>query len=148
MPRAKHGDTVKVHYTGRLEDGTVFETSFDNEPLRFTIGDGSIIAGLEEAVIGMRPGELRTIKVPSDKAHGSYDDDLIIVVDKTEFPSALRPEIGQKFDICQDDNSTMVVTVIHVSKEEITLDINHPLAGKDLTFELKLIEVIKSLYSE
>lgn len=138
---AKYGDTVKIHYTGKCEDGTVFETSRDNEPLKFTIGKGHIISGLEEAIIGMRPGESKTIKVPSIRAHGPYNEDLIVVVERSEFPPNLRPKIGQKLDICQDDGNTILVTVTDVSADEVTLDINHPLAGKDLMFDLQLVEI-------
>ncbi|MDN3509961.1 MAG: peptidylprolyl isomerase [Candidatus Jettenia sp. CY-1] len=142
MARAKYGDTVKIHYTGKLEDGTIFDTSINRKPLRFTIGKGSIISGLEEAVIGMEPGELKTIRVPSNKAHGSYDEELIVVIDREEFPSNLEPEVGHQLDIYQEDGGTVVVTVTNITEQEVTLDINHPLAGKDLIFHFQLIEII------
>lgn len=146
MARAKYGDTVKIHYTGKLEDGTIFDTSINRAPLRFTIGEGSIISGLEEAVVGMEPGELKVIKVPSNKAHGPYDEELIVVIDRYEFPSDLEPRVGHQFDICQVDGRTVVVTVTNITEQEITLDVNHPLAGKDLIFHFQLLEIVPPLH--
>ncbi|MCF6157474.1 MAG: peptidylprolyl isomerase [wastewater metagenome] len=145
MVLAKYGDTVRIHYKGRLEDGSVFESSFNDGPLKFTIGDGHVIKGLEEAVIGMKPGEAKTIRVSQMKAHGSYNEDLIVSVDRSEFSSDLKLTTGQKLDICQDDGSAIIATVIDISEAEVTLDMNHPLAGKDLTFDIKLIEIMNPL---
>jgi FKBP-type peptidyl-prolyl cis-trans isomerase 2 len=142
MAQAKHGDTVKVHYTGKLEDGTVFDTSINRDPLQFTIGEGQIIPGFEQAVVGMNPGESKTTKVPADKAYGSHHKEEVLVVDRNQFPVDLKPEIGQKLQIRRTDGQTIVVTVTDVSESSVTLDANHPLAGKDLTFDIQLIELV------
>jgi FKBP-type peptidyl-prolyl cis-trans isomerase 2 len=142
MAQAKHGDTVKVHYTGKLEDGTVFDTSINRDPLQFTIGEGQIIPGFEQAVVGMNPGESKTTKVSADKAYGSHHKEEVLVVDRNQFPVDLKPEIGQKLQIRRTDGQTIVVTVTDVSESSVTLDANHPLAGKDLTFDIQLIELV------
>ena len=142
MAQAKHGDTVKVHYTGKLEDGTVFDTSINRDPLQFTIGEGQIIPGFEQAVVGMNPGESKTTKVPADKAYGSHHKEEVLVVDRNQFPVDLKPEVGQKLQIRQADGQTIVVTVTAVSESSVTLDANHPLAGKDLTFDIQLTELV------
>ena len=142
MAQAKHGDTVKVHYTGKLEDGTVFDTSINRDPLQFTIGEGQIIPGFEQAVVGMNPGESKTTKVPADKAYGSHHKEEVLVVDRNQFPVDLKPEVGQKLQIRRTDGQTSVVTVTDVSESSVTLDANHPLAGKDLTFDIQLIEIV------
>ncbi|HEX30313.1 TPA: peptidylprolyl isomerase [Candidatus Poribacteria bacterium] len=141
MAQAKRGDTVKVHYTGKLEDGTVFDTSLDRPPLQFTIGEGRLIPGFEEAVIGMSPGESKTVKVPADRAFGPHYEEMVLVVDRAEFPEHIDPEIGQQLQISQMDGRTIIVTVTDVSESTVTLDANHPLAGKDLIFDIKLLEI-------
>ena len=142
MAQAKHGDTVKVHYTGKLEDGTVFDTSINRDPLQFTIGEGQIIPGFEQAVVGMNPGESKTTKVPADKAYGPHYKERVLAADRNQFPVDLKPEIGQKLQIRRTDGQTIVVTVTDVSESSVTLDANHPLAGKDLTFDIQLIELV------
>ena len=142
MAQAKHGDTVKVHYTGKLEDGTVFDTSINRDPLQFTMGEGQIIPRFEQAAVGMNPGESKTTKVPADKAYGSHHKEEVLVVDRNQFPVDLKPEVGQKLQIRQADGQTIVVTVTAVSESSVTLDANHPLAGKDLTFDIQLIELV------
>ncbi len=141
MTQAKTGDTVKVHYTGKLEDGTQFDTSVDSDPLEFTIGQGDLIQGFEQAVIGMSPGETKTAKIAADQAYGAYDDDMVMVVDRTEFPANINPEVGQRYQLRQQDNA-VVVTVTDVSTAEVTLDGNHPLAGRDLIFDIQLVEIV------
>ncbi|HID10482.1 MAG TPA: peptidylprolyl isomerase [Candidatus Latescibacteria bacterium] len=142
MAQAKQGDTVRVHYTGKLEDGTVFDTSLGGEPLEFTIGEGEIIPGFEEAVIGMQPGESKTVTVPSERAFGPHRDELVVEVGRDQFPPHLHPEVGQEYQMRQPDGHMIPVRVVEVSEEAITLDANHPLAGKDLTFEVQLLEVL------
>ena len=138
---AKDSDTVKVHYTGTLDDGTVFDTSIEREPLEFTLGEGMLIPGFEEAVKGMQVGQSKTVTIPAEEAYGPYLDDLIIVVERSQLPEGLDPEVGQVLEVTQEDGRTGVVTVIDVSETTITVDANHPLAGKDLTFEIKLVEI-------
>jgi peptidylprolyl isomerase len=142
MARAKPGDTVKVHYTGKLEDGTVFDTSTDSDPLQFTIGDGQIIPGFEQAVVGMNSGESKTIKVPVDEAYGPHREEMVLVVDRNQLPADLIPEVGQQLQSRQPDGQTIVVTVTDISESSVTVDANHPLAGKDLTFDIQLIEIV------
>lgn len=131
-----------MHYTGKLEDGTVFDTSLGGEPLEFTIGEGEIIPGFEEAVIGMQPGESKTVTVPSERAFGPHRDELVVEVGRDQFPPHLYPEVGQEYQMRQPDGHMIPVRVVEVSEETVTLDANHPLAGKDLTFEVQLLEVL------
>ncbi|MGB2728247.1 MAG: peptidylprolyl isomerase [Halobacteriota archaeon] len=142
MAQAKHGDTVKVHYTGKLEDGTVFDTSVDRDPLQFTIGEGQIIPGFEQAVLGMNPGESKTIRIPTDEAYGTRREEMVMMVDRNQLPADLNPEVGQQLQSRQPDGQTIVVTVTEVSESSVTVDANHPLAGKDLTFDIQLVEVV------
>lgn len=142
MAQAKPGDTVKVHYTGKLEDGMVFDTSTDLDPLQFTIGDGQIIPGFEQAVVGMNPGESKTIKIPTDEAYGPHREEMVLMVDRNQLPVDLKPEIGQQLQSRQTDGQTIVVTVTDVSESSVTVDGNHPLAGKDLTFDIQLVEIV------
>jgi len=142
--QAKTGDTIKVHYTGRLQDGTVFDTSIGSELLEFTLGQGQIIPGFEEAVIGMQVGESKTVTIPVDKAYGPHRDDLIFEVDRDELPPDINPEVGMQLQKNQGDGSIAIVTITEVSETTITLDANHPLAGQDLTFDIELVEIGKS----
>ena len=139
---AKEGDTVKVHYTGTLDDGTVFDTSEGSEPLEFTIGAGNVITGFDEAVKGMRTGEKKTVNIPSDQAYGPYQEDLVFVVDRSQLSSDLdNVEVGQQLNMQHETAGKIVVVVVAVSETTITIDANHPLVGKDLTFEIELIEI-------
>jgi len=142
MAGAKNGDTVKVHYTGKLEDGTVFDTSVERDPLQFTIGQGQVIPGFEQAVVGMNPGESKTSKIPADKAYGPHRKEMILVVDRNQIPVELKPKVGQQLQSRQAEGRTIRVTVTDVSESSVTLDANHPLAGKDLTFDIQLVEVV------
>ncbi len=139
---AKSGDTVNVHYTGRLGNGTVFDSSVGGEPLQFTIGAGQVIPGFEQAVIGMQPGESKTVVIPPDQAYGPYYDELVMVVDRDRLPPDWEPQVGQQFPLTQPDGRVVWATVIDVSESSITLDANHQLAGKELTFDITLVEII------
>jgi peptidylprolyl isomerase len=130
-----------VHYTGKLDDGTIFDSSFDSDPLEFTIGEGHVIQGFEQAVVGMDLNETKTVKIPVDKAYGPHRDDLIVVVNRSQLPADSKPEIGEQLEGRQPDGNIVVATVIDVSDSSVTLDANHPLAGKDLTFDIQLVEV-------
>lgn len=143
MAQAQLGDRVKVHYTGRLDDGTVFDSSIITDPLEFTIGEREVVPGFEEAVIGMSPGESKNVKIPVDKAYGPRREDMTIVVDRDKFPPDIEPEVGQQLEIRQrEDGQTFPVTVADVSESSVTLDANHHLAGKDLTFDIQLLEIV------
>jgi peptidylprolyl isomerase len=142
MAQAKTGDTVHVNYTGKLADGTIFDTSRDRHPVQFTIGKGQLIAGFEQAVIGMKKGESKTIVIPADQAYGPRLQENVVAVDRKNLPADLNAEVGQRLEITQTDDKTVLVTVVEVSEASMTLDANHPLAGKDLTFDIELVGII------
>lgn len=141
MSQAKYGDTVTVHYTGRLENGEVFADSKDGEPLEFTLGSGEVIPGLESGIIGMKAGETKTISVPPEEAYGPRHEELVIDVKKSEFPENLTLAIGQQLQIRQSDGDPLRVTVADIDEDTITLDANHPLADCTLTFTILLVAV-------
>ena len=141
MAQAKTGDRVKVHYTGKLDDGMVFDSSIDREPLEFTIGEGQLISDFEQAVIDMNPGESKTIKIAYDNAYGPHREEMLMVVDRSQFPEGLEPKIDQKLLVRDPNGGDSVVTVVDVTEANVTLDANHPLAGKDLMFEIQLTEI-------
>ncbi len=142
MAQAKSGDSVRVHYTGTLPDGTEFDSSRGKEPFQFVIGKGQVISGLDEAVIGMTPGESKTVEIPAEKAYGPRQEEMVMEVDKNQFPDEIIPEIGQKIEITQSDNQKLIVTVAAITDTTVLLDANPPLAGNDLTFDLELIEIV------
>ena len=142
MTQAKQGDTVNIHYTGKLEDGTVFDTSRSRHPLQFTIGKGQVIAGFEQAVIGMNLGESRTATVPVEQAYGQRRQDMIVTIQRDQLPPDLNPAVGQRLELTQTDDQTILVTVTDMTDATLTLDANHPLAGKDLTFEIELLKIV------
>jgi len=142
--QAKTGDIVKVHYTGRLQDGTVFDTSTGSEPLEFTLGQGQIIPGFEQAIIGMQVGESKTVTIPVDQAYGPYYDDMVLEVERDELPEDLEPEVGMQLQMNQGDGGIMIVTITEVSETTIKIDANHPLTGQDLTFDIELVEIVAS----
>ena len=141
MTQAKAGDNVKVHYTGKLDDGTVFDTSVEREPLQFSLGSGNVIPGFEEAIVGMAPGESKTTKITPDQAYGPQRDELVITVEKEQIPTDLSVAVGQQLQISQNDGQVIPVIVTDVSDSKVTLDANHPLAGQQLTFDIELVEV-------
>ncbi len=141
MTQAKKGDTVKIHYTGRLQDGSVFDSSSGREPLQFTIGNGEVVPGFEEAVTGMQAGEKKTAEIPCDKAYGEQNASMVMVVDRKQVPAELDPEVGQRMEMGSPSGELLTVTVIEVNDENITLDANPPLAGEDLTFDIELVEI-------
>lgn len=138
---ASDGDTVSVHYTGTLEDGTTFDSSVGSEPLEFTLGEGNMIPGFEKAVYGLKVGESKTVTIPTEEAYGPHRDDLVLVMEREQLPADLDPKVGQQLQMQQTDGRTVVVIVTDVSETTITVDANHPLAGKDLTFEIELVEI-------
>ncbi len=138
---AKNGDTVRVHYTGTLEDGTEFDSSRDREPLEFTLGQRQTIEGFENAILGMKVGEKKTVNIPPDQAYGEYNEAWVVEMERSEFPEDLTIEIGQQLSMVSQDGRAFNVTVIAVSETTITVDANHRLAGKDLTFEIELVEI-------
>lgn len=142
MASAQAGDTVRVHYTGKLDDGTVFDSSAGNDPIEFVIGDHQVIPGFEDGVTGMAIGETKTITIPFDQAYGAYDDGLVLDVPRDQFPEHITPEVGEALQLQQPDGNVITVIISEVSDESVTLDANHPLAGEDLTFDLELAEIV------
>jgi FKBP-type peptidyl-prolyl cis-trans isomerase 2 len=141
MMQAKQGDTVKVHYTGKLDDGTVFGSSIGQESIQFTIGLNEVIPGFENAVIGMNTGETRTTSLISDEAYGPRHDELVMEVARGELPADFQPQVDQELQLQREDGEILLVRVIKVTDSGITLDANHPLAGRDLTFDIQLVEI-------
>jgi peptidylprolyl isomerase len=139
--QAKMGDTVKVHYEAKLSDGQVFDTSAKRGPLEFTLGKGQVIPGLEQAIVGMQPGETKTTFVTADKAFGAHLEEKVVELDRKEMPGNLEVEVGQQLQGHQADGTPYFVTVKGVSESSVRIDANHPLAGQDLTFDIKLVEI-------
>ncbi|AWW31893.1 peptidylprolyl isomerase [Echinicola strongylocentroti] len=141
MSVATKGSTVKVHYTGKLKDGTVFDSSENREPLQFTLGDGNMIQGFDTAVNGMEVGQDKSITVPCAEAYGDKRDDMMIDVPVEQVPADIKPEVGMDLSIQNQQGQPVPVKVVGVDEQKITLDANHPLAGEDLVFDIKLVEV-------
>lgn len=142
MSQAKHGDTVKVHYTGKLEDETIFDSSHGREPLEFKIGGNQVIQGFEKAVLGMKIDDSKIFTIPFDEAYGPYRKEMVLDIPRDQFPPNIQPEIGQQLSLRQDDGQVIMVTVSHISELGVSLDANHPLAGKNLIFDVQLVEII------
>lgn len=153
MAEAKQGDKVTVHYTGRLDDGTVFDSSechdhdcgcgsgSESGPLEFTIGEGGVIPGFEQAVLGMTPGDSKTVFIPADQAYGPRMDEMVAEVERSALPDDMAPAVGQQLEVTQEDGHTFPVLITEVTDSMVTLDANHPLAGRDLTFDIKLVTI-------
>ncbi len=141
MEKVKDGDTVKVHYTGSLDDGTVFDSSVNREPLQFTLGKKQLIKGFEDAVLGMSVGETKTVTIPADEAYGTHRDELMIKFNKSDIPSNIELKMGLILQLQSTDGRALPATITEILEDSVTLDANHPLAGKDLTFKIDLIEL-------
>lgn len=170
MAQAKTGDKVKVHYTGTLEDGSVFDSSEEtieqpddhscgcsgksnvdkgcgcgsraSAPMEFVIGAGQLIPKFEAAVIGLEPGGSITVTIPAEDAYGERAEEMMAVIERSEIPAEINPEPGQQMEVILEDGSPLPVLVTEVTDTTITLDGNHPLAGRDLTFFIRLIEIL------
>ena len=142
MAQAKAGDKISVHYTGKLTDGTLFDSSAERDPLEFEIGSGMVIKGFDEGVTGMIVGEKKTVHIPAAEAYGDMNQDYLAIFNKAEIPSDIPYEVGMQLNMHQDGSGqVMPVTVVEVTDTTITLDANHPLAGKDLIFDLELVSI-------
>ena len=141
MAQAKEGDEVQVHYTGKLEDGTVFDTSEDGEPLSFTIGENRVIPGFEEAVTGMEPGDSKTTEVEPEQAYGEHREDMVMEMERDQIPDDVDPEVGQQLQLRLENGQTVPVLITALGEDTVTIDANHPLAGRKLMFEIELIDV-------
>ena len=141
MNPADDGNTVKVHYTGKLEDGTVFDSSEGRDPLEVKLGTNAIIPGFEKGLMGMEVGDKKTITIPSKEGYGPRRDELIMEVDKSAFPENITPEVGLQLQMQREDGQNLPVTIAKIEDEKITLDANFPLAGKTLIFDVEMMEV-------
>jgi peptidylprolyl isomerase len=141
MSKVKDGDTVKVHYTGKLENGEVFDSSKEKGAFEFTVGDKAVIPGFEKGVVGMGVGDTKTIEIPPEEAYGAKQDELVVVVSKSDFPEDITPSVGQRLQIKQQDGHPVIVTITHLTEDSITLDANHPLAGYTLFFDVELVDI-------
>jgi peptidylprolyl isomerase len=142
MTDAKPGDTVRIHYTGTLSDGSTFDSSQGRDPLEFTVGSGQIISGLDRAITGMTVGETKTVTVPAAEAYGERNPEGVQSVPRDQVPDHIPLDPGTQLQVQTGDGRTLPVTVTEVTEEVVVLDANHPLAGKDLTFEVELVEVV------
>lgn len=138
---AKNGDTVRVHYTGALDDGTVFDSSRERDPLETVLGENMLISGFEKALLGMEPGEKVTVRIPPGEAYGDVVEEAMITVPLDQFPSHLTPEKGMMLEISTDAGE-VEVRIAELTETEAVLDANHPLAGQTLTFEIELLEIV------
>lgn len=140
MEKAQKGDRVRVHYTGRLKSGEVFDSSRGKDPLEFEIGGGMMIAGFDKAVNGMEVGDQKTVEIPSNEAYGERREEMMINIPRQQVPATITPEVGQQLAL-NNGGQQVPVTVTEVTEEKVVLDANHPLAGKDLVFDIELVEI-------
>jgi len=143
MAAAKHGDQVKVHYKGTLDDGTQFDSSAGSDPLEFTIGSGRLLKKFEETVVGMTPGESKTVTMTPDEGYGKHNDQLVINMPLEKIPADFEIKEGMALQLNTVDGRSVQVRVTGLSDKEVTLDANHQLAGQNLNFEIELVEIIK-----
>lgn len=141
MSQAGKGNTVKVHYTGTLTDETIFDSSRQREPIEFKVGEGQMIAGFDAAVEGMKVGDTKKVNIPSTEAYGPKSEEAIIKVAKDQLPQGMNPEIGMQLEATGEDGRSQVLVVAEVMENEVMLDANHPLAGKDLIFDIEMMEI-------
>ena len=142
MAEAKLGDTVKIHFTGKLQDETVIETSKDRDPLEFKIGDGNVIPGLEQGVIGMAAGDKKTIAVSPEEGFGQPQEDLVVDLKKSEFPEDVEFAVGAYLNIETSDGKEFKAKVVEIKEDTVTLDANHPLAGITINYDVELLEIV------
>jgi len=142
MAVVKAGDTIRIHYVGKLEDGSIFDSTEGGASLELKIGNGEFLAGLEEGVTGMGIGETKTIRIPAEKAYGLHKEDRVFDYDKKRLPEDFNPVVGQPFQMYRADGMPVTVAIVGVTDEFVKMDCNHPLAGKDLTFDVTLEEIL------
>lgn len=141
MKSAESGSTVKVHYTGKLDDGTVFDSSRERDPLEITIGNGQLIKGFENALIGMNVGDEKTVTISAEEAYGKHSNELVVKFDISQFPEDIDPKVGLHVNLKSPEGRVMQTVITGVGEDSVTLDANHPLAGKDLTFEIEMMGI-------
>ena len=140
---AQDGDIVQVHYTGTLDDGSTFDTSAGSDPLEFTVGAGKMIQGFDSAVKGMKVGDVKTVTIPADEAYGQPDENLYLEFQRSELPEGMDPAVGDQLPLSTSTGRQMMVPVIAVTETSITVDANHALAGKDLTFKIEMMNITR-----
>ncbi len=141
MQQVKNGDTIKVHYHGKLTDGTTFDSSEGREPLKFEVGSGAVISGFDEGVEGMSVGEKKTLNIAAEEAYGEVQEDLFMEFPLDRFPKDTKPEVGAVLNMSNGDAQQFPVVIVEVKEDSVILDANHPLAGKDLVFDIELIGI-------
>jgi len=142
MSAAKNGDAVKVHYTGKLDDGTVFDSSEGHEPLAFTLGNGEVIDGFDKGVVGMAVGENKQISIPPDQAYGERNESLVQTIARDQIQlGGVEPQAGMGVEMRTPDGEVIPLLISDVTDTTVTLDANHPLAGEQLHFDVKLVEI-------
>ena len=141
MQQVKKGDTIKVHYHGKLVDGTTFDSSEGREPLEFEVGSGMVIPGFDDGVTGMAVGEKKTVTIPADDAYGPKQEDMIMEFPKERFPAEMVPEVGMQLNMNNGQGQSFPVVIVEVQDAVVILDANHPLAGQELIFDLELVEI-------
>lgn len=141
MQQVKQGDTVKVHYHGKLTDGTTFDSSSGREPLEFEVGTGQVIKGFDDGVAGMEIGQKKTIEIPVEDAYGPKDENMVVEFPKSNFPPDMNPEVGMQLNMTNGSGQVIPVVIVEVAEDSVILDANHPLAGQDLIFDIELVEI-------
>lgn len=141
MQQVKNGDTVRVHYHGKLNDGSTFDSSEGREPLEFTVGSGQVIKGFDNAMLNMTPGEKKTVNIPVDQAYGQRTQEMMMEYPKAEFPADMTPQVGMELHMSDNMGNVFPVVIAEIKDEIVLLDANHPLAGHDLTFEIELVSI-------
>jgi peptidylprolyl isomerase len=142
MTQAQLGNIVQVHYTGRLEDGTIFDASTQDAPFEFTLGAGHTISGFEQAVIGMQVGENKTVCIPAEQAYGMHQPELVLTMPLQNLPKHIQAEVGQQLQIQREGEPAIGVIVVRVTDIHVLLDANHPLAGQDVTLDISLAAIV------
>lgn len=142
MAAVKKGDTIRIHYKGRLEDGTVFDSTDGGASLELTIGRGEFLAGLEEGVLGMEPGGSKTLLIPAEEGYGMHKDERVFEYERERLPEGLQPKVGLEMQMYRADGLPVTVRLVEVSEKTVTMDCNHPLAGKNLIFDITLEEIV------
>lgn len=141
MQQVKNGDTVRVHYHGKLTNGSTFDSSEGREPLEFTVGQGQVIKGFDDALVNMNVGDKKTVNIPVDQAYGQRNDDMMMEYPRSEFPADMKPEAGMQLHMSDNVGNVFPVVITEVKDDVVILDANHPLAGEDLIFDIELVSI-------
>lgn len=142
MAQVKQGDKVRVHYTGTYDDGTIFDSSVERDPLEVTVGTGMVIQGFDRALVDMEPGQKKNVNIPAAEAYGPRAEELVAEIPRERIPENIQLEVGQQLQLSLADGGEAIVMIVDLSEKTVTLDANHPMAGMDLNFELELVEIL------